>query len=35
MEMKAKALSTCEVKEARLYKPWRADIGLMEFLQSL
>ncbi len=35
LEMKAKALATCEVKEARLYKPWRADVGLMEFLQSL
>ena len=35
MEMKAKALSTCEVQRSRPRKPWRADAGLMAFLQSL
>lgn len=35
LEMKAKALSTCEVETAKPQKPWRADAGLMEFLRSL
>lgn len=35
LEMKAKAMLTCEVKEAKPQKPWRADTGLMEFLRSL
>lgn len=35
LEMKAKALTHCEVKEATPHKPWRENKGLMEFLQSL
>jgi hypothetical protein len=35
LEMKAKALATCEVKELGSEKPWREDEGLMEFLRSL
>jgi site-specific recombinase XerD len=35
LEMKAKALASCEVKEAEPRKPWREDKGLMEFLRSL
>jgi len=35
LEMKAKALSTCEVKTSKVRKPWRADAGLMEFLRTL
>jgi integrase/recombinase XerD len=35
LEMKAKALSTCEVKKSKARKPWRVDTGLMEFLRSL
>lgn len=35
LEMKARALSTCEVKKSKARKPWRADTGLMEFLRSL
>jgi site-specific recombinase XerD len=34
LEMKAKALANCEVKEQPT-KPWRADKGLMEFLRNL
>lgn len=35
LEMKARALSLCEVKTGRRRKPWRADAGLMAFLQAL
>jgi site-specific recombinase XerD len=35
LEMKARALSTCEVKKTRPHKPWRTDAGLMAFLKSL
>jgi|SRR5882724_3492363 len=35
LEMKAKALACCEVKEAKHKKRWREDGGLMTFLRSL
>jgi integrase/recombinase XerD len=35
LEMKAKALSSCEVKEDKARTPWREDKGLMEFLKPL
>jgi site-specific recombinase XerD len=35
LEMKAKALANCEVKEEKPKKPWREDKGLMEFLKTL
>jgi site-specific recombinase XerD len=35
LEMKAKALANCEVKEDAPKKPWREDKGLMEFLRTL
>ena len=35
LEMKAKALANCEVKETNPMKPWREDKGLMEFLREL
>lgn len=35
LEMKAKALASCEVKTSKARKPWRSDNGLMEFLRSL
>ena len=38
LEMKAKALANCEVKGKRgkkPKKPWREDMGLMEFLRTL
>jgi integrase/recombinase XerD len=35
LEMKAKALSTCEIEEDKPKKHWRADKGLMEFLRAL
>jgi integrase/recombinase XerD len=35
LEMKAKALACCEVKEAKRTKRWREDTGLMTFLRSL
>jgi integrase/recombinase XerD len=35
LEMKAKALANCEVKEDEQKKPWREDKGLMEFLRTL
>jgi integrase/recombinase XerD len=35
LEMKAKALATCEVQEGKPQKPWRQDKGLMEFLRTL
>jgi site-specific recombinase XerD len=35
LEMKARALATCEVGEVEPHTPWREDKGLMEFLGSL
>src|SRR5207244_2621658 len=36
LEMKAKALASCEVQEEGApQKPWREDKGLMEFLRNL
>lgn len=35
LEMKAKALACCEVKETKRTKRWREDTGLMTFLRSL
>jgi site-specific recombinase XerD len=35
LEMKAKALATCEVKKGGSRKPWRENKGLMEFLKTL
>ena len=35
LEMKAKALASCEIKEEGSQKPYREDKGLMEFLRSL
>lgn len=36
LEMKAKALTRCEVEEAgQAQKPWREDKGLMELLRNL
>lgn len=35
LEMKAKALANCEIKDDKPKKPWREDKGLMEFLRSL
>lgn len=35
LEMKAKALAKCEIKEEKQKKPWREDKGLMEFLKTL
>ena len=35
LEMKAKALANCEVKEEKPHKPWQEDTGLMEFLRTL
>jgi integrase len=35
LEMKAKALANCEVKDDEPKKPWRRDKGLMEFLRTL
>jgi site-specific recombinase XerD len=35
LEMKAKALATCEGQEEEAKKPWREDEGLMAFLRSL
>ena len=35
LEMKAKALANCEVKEEKPSKPWHEQKGLMEFLRSL
>ena len=35
LEMKAKALANCEIKEEGSPKPYREDKGLMEFLRSL
>jgi site-specific recombinase XerD len=35
LEMKAKALATCEIKEDKRKPSWGADKGLMEFLTTL
>ncbi|MCI0366354.1 MAG: tyrosine-type recombinase/integrase, partial [Phycisphaerales bacterium] len=35
LEMRAKALATCEIKGKAPQKPWREDLGLMEFLRKL
>jgi integrase/recombinase XerD len=35
LEMKAKALATCEVHGAVPSKHWKKDAALMQFLQSL
>ena len=35
LEMKAKALAACEIKEEKTKKRWRDDKGLMAFLESL
>ena len=35
LEMKAKALGTCEIKEEPGRKAWRENAGLMEFLRNL
>jgi integrase len=35
LEMKAKALATCEIRGAVPVKNWKEDISLMQFLQSL
>ncbi len=35
LEMKAKALVRCEIKDGKPKKPWRKNPGLMEFLRSL
>jgi integrase/recombinase XerD len=35
LEMKAKALAHCEVKETKSTKRWREDTGLMAFLKTL
>jgi integrase/recombinase XerD len=35
LKMKAEALAGCEVGDPAPSKPWREDVGLMEFLRSL
>lgn len=35
LQMKARALALCEVTHGAEQKPWRADTGLMAFLQAL
>jgi integrase/recombinase XerD len=35
LEMKAKALATCEIKETKRTKRWKEDKGLMSFLRAL
>ena len=35
LEMKAKALGKCDIKDGKPKKPWRKDPGLMEFLRTL
>ena len=35
LEMKAKALANCEVKETKRIKRWGKDKGLMTFLRTL
>ncbi len=34
-EMKAKALSTCEIAEAKTTRPWHRQVGLLSFLKEL
>lgn len=35
LEMKAKALAKCEIKDGKPKKPWRKNPGLMKFLRTL
>jgi len=35
LEMKAKALATCEVRGAVPPKHWKDDVALMQFLRTL
>ena len=35
LEMKAKALVKCEIKDGKPEKAWRKNTGLMEFLRTL
>ncbi len=35
LQMKAQALALCDVATGTTQKPWRADTGLMAFLQAL
>jgi site-specific recombinase XerD len=35
LEMKARALATCEIKTDKVQKHWRGDAGLLRFLHSL
>ena len=35
LQMKAQALALCEIKNDKVQKPWRSDVGLMAFLQAL
>jgi hypothetical protein len=35
LEMKARALENCKIKEEKPTKPWRENRGLMEFLRTL
>ncbi len=35
LEMKAKALATCEIRGAVPPKRWKEDVALMQFLRSL
>ena len=35
LEMKAKALATCEVRGTTPQKHWKADVALMQFLRNL
>ena len=35
LQMKAKALAKCEIKDGKPKKPWRKNPGLMEFLRTL
>ncbi len=35
LEMKAKALATCDVGPAQPHKHWRDDVALLQFLRSL
>ena len=35
LEMKAKAMANCEVKEKKAKRPWRENKGLMAFLKTL
>ena len=35
LEMKAKALATCEVRGALPKKHWRDDVALLQFLRNL